>query len=74
MRCTAHGFPSPLVRWHFHEDYELHQITETSGKAFIGDWIGPFRPGHLVLCDPRLPHNWISARRARGRRRRAQTA
>jgi AraC-like DNA-binding protein len=60
VRCLAHGFPSPLVRWHFHEDYELHLITETSGKAFIGDWIGPFQPGHLVLCGPRLPHNWVS--------------
>lgn len=60
VRCLAHGFPSPLVRWHFHEEYELHLITETSGKAFIGDWIGPFQPGHLVLCGPRLPHNWIS--------------
>jgi AraC-like DNA-binding protein len=35
-------------------------ITETSGKAFIGDWIGPFEPGHVVLCGPKLPHNWIS--------------
>jgi AraC-like DNA-binding protein len=60
VRCLAHGFPSPLVRWHFHDEYELHLITETSGKAFIGDWIGPFHPGHLVLCGPRLPHNWIS--------------
>ena len=60
VRCLAHGFPSPLVRWHFHDEYELHLITETSGKAFVGDWIGPFQPGHLVLCGPRLPHNWIS--------------
>ncbi len=66
VRCLAHGFPSPLVRWHFHEDYELHLITETSGKAFIGDWIGPFQPGHLVLCGPLLPHNWISLDVAEG--------
>jgi len=60
IRCLAHGFPTPLARWHFHDEYELHLITQTSGKAFIGDWIGAFQPGHLVLCGPRLPHNWVS--------------
>ena len=60
VRCLAHGYPTPLARWHFHEEYELHLITATCGRAFIGDWIGPFEPGHLVMCGPRLPHNWIS--------------
>lgn len=60
IRCLAHGFPTPLARWHVHDEYELHMITATSGKAFVGDWIGPFQPGHLVLVGPRLPHNWIS--------------
>src|SRR5687767_1549727 len=60
LRCLSHGFPTPLARWHFHDEYELHLITATSGKAFVGDWIGPFHPGHLVLCGPRLPHNWVS--------------
>ena len=60
VRCLAHGCPTPLVRWHCHDEYELHLIVATAGKAFVGDWIGPFQPGHLVLCGPRLPHNWIS--------------
>jgi len=60
VRCLSHGFPTPLARWHFHDEYELHLIVATSGKTFVGDWIGPFQPGHLVLCGPRLPHNWIS--------------
>lgn len=66
VRCLAHGFPTPLARWHFHDEYELHLITATSGKAFVGDWIGSFQPGHLVLCGPRLPHNWISFGTAEG--------
>jgi AraC-like DNA-binding protein len=61
LRCLAHGYPSPLVRWHYHDEYELHLIVATSGKAFVGDYIGHFQPGHLVLTGPRLPHNWISS-------------
>jgi AraC-like DNA-binding protein len=60
IRCLSHGFPTPLARWHHHDEYELHLITATSGKVFVGDWIGHFRPGHVVLTGPRLPHNWVS--------------
>jgi AraC-like DNA-binding protein len=60
IRCLQHGFPTPLARWHYHDEYELHLIIATTGKAFVGDWIDDFRPGHLVLTGPRLPHNWIS--------------
>jgi AraC-like DNA-binding protein len=60
VRCLAHGFPTPLARWHYHDEYELHLITSTSGKLFVGDWIGPFQAGQLVLTGPRLPHNWVS--------------
>jgi hypothetical protein len=55
-----HGFPCPLVRWHFHKEYELHLIVASSGKVFIGDYIGNFYPQTLFLTGPNLPHNWIS--------------
>lgn len=61
IRCLAHGYPTPLARWHCHDEYELHLITASSGKCFVGDWIGNFEPGQLVLTGPRLPHNWISS-------------
>lgn len=60
VRFIEHGSPNALIRWHYHEEYELHLIVETSGKVFVGDYIGHFEPGHLVLTGPRLPHNWIS--------------
>lgn len=55
-----HGFPCPLVRWHFHKEYELHLIVASSGKVFIGDYIGNFSAQSLFLTGPNLPHNWIS--------------
>ncbi|WP_407830690.1 cupin domain-containing protein [Verminephrobacter eiseniae] len=24
VRCLEHGFPTPLARWHCHEEYERH--------------------------------------------------
>lgn len=55
-----HGFPCPLVRWHFHKEYELHLIVASAGKVFVGDYIGNFGPASLFLTGPNLPHNWIS--------------
>jgi len=61
IRCVSHGTPSPLIRWHYHDDYELHLVVATTGRYFVGDYIGSFAPGNLVLTGPRLPHNWISS-------------
>ena len=55
-----HGYPFHTVRWHFHPEYELHHVVATSGRCFVGDYIGRFAPGHLVLAGPNLPHNWVS--------------
>ena len=60
FKVWSHGYPYRTVRWHFHPEYELHLITETTGRCFVGDHIGPFGPGNLVLTGPNLPHNWIS--------------
>ena len=35
VRCLEHGFPNPLVRWHYHEEYELHLIVASRGKVFV---------------------------------------
>ena len=60
IRYLEHGWPSELCRWHSHEEYELHLIIATRGKAFVGDHIGEFKAGDLFLTGPNLPHNWVT--------------
>jgi len=46
-------YPTP---WHFHPEYELVLVTESTGRRFIGDEISDFGPGDLVFLGPSLPH------------------
>ena len=60
IRYLEHGWPTALCRWHGHEEYELHLVVKTSGKVFVGDYVGQFSPGSLFLTGPNLPHNWVT--------------
>ena len=60
VRWHQHDFPHPLARWHTHPEVEVHLIRRSTGLAFVGDYIGPFGPGHFVLVGSQLPHNWLS--------------
>lgn len=60
FKAWSHGYPYRTVRWHFHPEYEIQLITATTGKYFVGDYIGDFEPGNLVMTGPNLPHNWVS--------------
>lgn len=60
FRWNVHGYPSHLAKWHYHPEYELHLIQKSRGKMMIGDFVGGFEPGCLVLTGPNLPHNWVS--------------
>lgn len=37
FKVWGHGYPFRTVRWHFHPEYEIQLITETSGQYFVGD-------------------------------------
>jgi AraC-like DNA-binding protein len=60
FKVWSHGYPYRTVRWHFHPEYEIHLITATTGRSYVGDYIGSFQPGNLVMTGPNLPHNWLS--------------
>jgi AraC-like DNA-binding protein len=48
-------YPTP---WHYHPEYEIVLVTESTGKRFIGDHIGDFRPGNLAFLGPNIPHTY----------------
>ncbi|WP_231425347.1 MULTISPECIES: AraC family transcriptional regulator [Pedobacter] len=48
-------FPTP---WHFHPEYEIVLVTESTGKRVIGNQISRFEPGDLALLGPYLPHTY----------------
>ncbi|TGG94237.1 AraC family transcriptional regulator [Natronospirillum operosum] len=60
FQYREHDAFSDLIRWHYHEEYELHLLVSSRGKSFVGDYVGTFQPGCLILTGPNLPHNWIS--------------
>lgn len=60
FKAWEHGYPFHTVRWHFHPEIEIHHVVATSGHYYVGDFIGEFAPGNLVLTGPNLPHNWVS--------------
>ncbi|WP_020567808.1 AraC family transcriptional regulator [Neolewinella persica] len=44
--------------WHFHPEYELTYIKSSSGIRYVGNHLGDFEPGDLVLLGANLPHCW----------------
>ena len=48
-------------QWHHHPEFELTLTLNSRGQRFIGDHIGTYDDGDLVLVGPNLPHSWCSA-------------
>jgi AraC-like DNA-binding protein len=47
-------------QWHHHPEFELTLTLNSRGQRFIGDHIGEYGDGDLVLIGPNLPHTWVS--------------
>lgn len=49
--------------WHFHPEYELTLTVNSQGRRYVGDHVGEYHGGDLVLIGPNLPHSWQSVTR-----------
>lgn len=52
--------------WHYHPELEITFIVQGEGLRFVGDDIGPFAAGDLVLVGENLPHHWVSSNHTPG--------
>ncbi|PPK99917.1 AraC family transcriptional regulator [Parapedobacter indicus] len=46
--------------FHFHKLCELVWIEKGHGKLIMGDYVGNYQAGDLVLISPEMPHLWRS--------------
>ena len=47
-------------QWHHHPELELTLTLNSRGQRFVGDHVGSYDDGDLVLVGPNLPHTWAS--------------
>lgn len=53
--------------FHHHPEIELTLIAGSSGHRYVGDHIGRFAPGDVVLMGPHLPHMYLNDEQFSGR-------
>lgn len=44
--------------WHYHPELELHYVVRGEGVRLVGDNIGNFSAGEIILLGANLPHTW----------------
>lgn len=66
FRHEKQNFETP---WHFHPQHELTYIEESVGAKFVGDYVGAYEAGELVLLRSNLPHCWKNQVRKDGKAR-----
>lgn len=53
--------PTVPFEWHHHPELELTLTTNSRGHRFVGDHVGTYDDGDLVMLGPNIPHTWASS-------------
>ncbi|MBM1105011.1 AraC family transcriptional regulator [Aurantibacter crassamenti] len=60
LRVSHNCYPNFLRVWHYHPEFELVLIQQSSGTRFVGDSITKFKEGEVVLIGKNVPHMWLN--------------
>jgi AraC-like DNA-binding protein len=54
--CVEFCGPALICPYHVHPEFEIAHIVSSNGSRLIGDHVGDFGPGDLVMIGGGLPH------------------
>jgi AraC-like DNA-binding protein/quercetin dioxygenase-like cupin family protein len=55
FRFAGKAFKAP---YHYHPEIEITHIVSGRGDLIVGDFLGHFQPGDLIIQGPNLPHSY----------------
>jgi AraC-like DNA-binding protein len=58
LKLKLGDIPFFTYPWHYHSEYEIIYLLESTGTRFVADHTEPFGPGDLVMVAGNLPHFW----------------
>lgn len=61
LKVKWDDFPHFTFPWHYHSEYEIDYIVKSHGTRYVGDNVGEFSEGNLVLVGSNVPHLWKNA-------------
>lgn len=56
LRARFYDYPCFTYPWHFHSEYEIIYIKESTGTRFVGSNNGKYASGDVMLIGSNLPH------------------
>lgn len=58
VKCFEVELARKPLYWHFHDEIEMTYILEGKGLRFVGNHIGMFNPGEILITGANLPHDF----------------